>query len=503
MWTGIEIAILALASWPALRLLSIPPIRHEYPGLAGIVCGGLVGYAGAVGALAVSAPVLLHPLAGLAAGALLVERWRARPGYGAARGLAPGSLALFPRGPWVDDRFFLEQARRYGPVFKFSLQHRPCLGVLGGQLGAELLRAHPQDLEAPPLRFSRFIPKGALRYMRTEDHPFYHRCFRAALALPAARQDQALLGEIVRSGLARLARESARHPTVGVAPRPALRELVFELLIASFFALRPDAGDFARLRKRYQDLDVRTISFVPDSRDRRALTEIEAWVRARGRAFQEQIARGAEPPSCFLMALLEAHPGALDDETALGNLVYTIRIGTDDLTGLLTWILKLLGDAPEWVERLREAARPEPDGDAHALAWCIVRETLRLEQSEYVYRRAKREIRFGGFVIPEDWRVRVLIREGHRDPAHFPNPESFDPGRWLGLEKPGAHFQPFGLDGHGCIGVPVTETVSCLLLTELARAYDWQIVSDGPREFGCGHWEPSSKLRIALAAPSR
>jgi ent-kaurenoic acid hydroxylase len=496
----IEVAILALATWPALRMLSVPRTLFAYTGLASIVGAILLAYASVVAELAIFAPALLHPLAGLAAGALIVERWRARPAYGAARGLPPGSLTVFPRGPWVNDRFFLEQAARYGPLFKFSLQYRPCLGVLGGRLGSELLRANAHDLEAPLVRFARFIPKGPLRYMHSEEHPFYHRSFLATFARPVGRQNHAMLSEIARTGLANLARESAQSPAVGVAPQPALREIIFELLVASFFALRPDDSDFAWLRARYQDLDLHTVSLVPESRDRRALAEIEAWVRARGLMFQEAVARGDEAPPCFLTALLEAHPGALDDETALGNLVYALTIATVDLTGLMMWTLKLLGDSPEWVLRLRETARAEPAGRAHVLAWCIVRETLRLEQSEHVYRIAKREIQFHGFTIPKNWRIRVLIREGHQDPAHFQNPDCFDPGRWLDPEKPSAHYMPFGLDSHACIGVPVTESVSCLLLTELGRAYDWRLLSDGPRQFGWAHWEPSSKLRIALVA---
>ncbi len=53
-------------------------------------------------------------------------------------------------------------------------------------------------------------------------------------------------------------------------------------------------------------------------------------------------------------------------------------------------------------------------------------------------------------------------------------------------------------DAHACLGVPVTEAVSCLIVAELALGCDWQIVSDGPREHGFAHWEPSSKLRIAV-----
>jgi cytochrome P450 len=493
---AIELAILALATWPALRLLSIPPIRREYPTIAWSVFGVLVLYVSVLGAIAVWSPVLLHPLAAIAATILVVERWRARHAYGKNRGLPPGSLSLFPRRPWVDHRFYRNETARWGPIFKCSLLYRPCVCVLGARLGAELLRGHPNDFEAPRVRFNRFIPKGFLRYMEPEDHAIYKPMFRAALGPTVLRQVQPLLREIVRGGLPRLAQESARNPTLGIAPRTALREIVFEMLIAAFYGVRSDTDDFALLRARYDDLDLRKVSLLPGDRDRAALAEIAKWVR--GRALQDVSAPGAVKTPCVLTALIQAHPAALDDETALGNVIYSLTIGRADLTGLLMWVLNQLGDAENWADQLRVAVRSQPEDEAHAMAWRIVRETLRLEQSEYVYRRAKRDVQFREFRIPRNWRVRVLVREGHRDPANFADPERFDPDRWLGPGKPGAQFQPFGVDAHVCLGASVTETLSCLLLIELARNYDWEVVSNGPREYGWAHWQPSSKLRIAF-----
>jgi len=493
----VELLILSVAAWPALRLLSIPPIRHEFAGIAWSVVGFLVLYASVIVVTAFWAPALLHPLAVIAAVVLVVERWRARPSYGTNRGLPPGSLSLFPRGPWVDHRFYRTESERWGPIFKCSLLYRPCVCILGARLGAELLRAHPNDFEAPRVRFNRFIPKGFLRYMEPEDHAVYKPPLRAALAPAVLRQVQPVLREIVREGLPRLARENVQHSAAGIAPRPALREIAFEMLVAAFFGVRSSADDFSWLRALYEDLDLRKFSLLPEDRDRAALAELAQWVRARGRELQNGTASGANKTPCVLTALSEVHPAMLEDETALGNIIYSLTIGRADLTALLVWVLHQLDEARDWAERLRETARSQQEEEAHALAWRIVRETLRLEQSEYVYRRAKQDVEFRGFRIPRNWRVRVLIREGHRDPAQFTNPERFDPDRWLTPGKPGA-FQPFGIDAHACIGGSVTETLSCLVLTELARDYDWKVVSNGPREYGWAHWQPSSKLRIAF-----
>jgi cytochrome P450 len=346
------------------------------------------------------------------------------------------------------------------------------------------------------------MPKGFLRYMEPGDHATYKPAFRAAFSAAVLRRAQPILGEIVRDGLPRLAAESARHPGAGIAPRPLLREIVFEMLAAAFYGLRSSEDDFASVRSRYEALDLRKVSLLPERRDRAALAELARWVRERGRTMEDVVGGGDDSAACALAALITAHPSALEDETALGNLIYSLTIGRADLIALLMWVLDLLGRAPDWSQRLRETARAQPEHEGYALAARIVWETLRLEQSEYVYRRAKRDVRFREFLIPRDWRVRVLIREGHRDPAHFANPERFDPDRWLAPRTSGSAYQPFGIDAHACIGTSVTETLSCLLLTELARGYDWEILRNGPREYGWAHWQPSSKLRIAVT-PAR
>lgn len=506
MTTALALAVLALAAWPALRLLSIPPIRREHTGIAVLLAGALVAYAAVLVALAVALPALLAPLAAVAAAALLAERWRARPGFGARRGLPPGSLSLFPRRPWTQHRFYLEQAVRFGPVFKTSLLHRPMVCVLGARLGSELLREHESVLEAPPVRFNRFIPRGFLRYMEPDDHRVYKKLLQSALSAELLRTGEARIAETVRAALDALAARpdaAAGSSAGGLAPREPLRELFFALLLGLLFGVERGSPAVAELRALYAALDIRKMSWIPARRDRRALARIEAWIRQRGRELEAARERGATLLPCVLENLMRAGPDALEDETVLGQLVYIVQVGRADLTGLLVWVLKLLGDHPQWAERLRAAARAGRAAEADDLALRIVRETLRLEQSEYVYRRAKREIAFRGFTIPKGWRVRVLIREGHRDPASFPEPERFDPDRFRDASFGGARYAPFGLGAHACIGSQVTESFARIVLTELARGFDWQVTRDGPREYGWAHWQPSSKLRVALAPAPR
>jgi cytochrome P450 len=130
-----------------------------------------------------------------------------------------------------------------------------------------------------------------------------------------------------------------------------------------------------------------------------------------------------------------------------------------------------------------------------------VRETLRLDQSEFLLRRVKRPIRWGEFDIPAGWFVRVCVQESHRSPEAFDDPERFDPDRFL--DPPDrARYSPFGVYRRLCPGEHLARAIGMHLVIELASRYDLQVVGDGPPEFSGFHWRPNPRFRVRLVARS-
>ena len=134
------------------------------------------------------------------------------------------------------------------------------------------------------------------------------------------------------------------------------------------------------------------------------------------------------------------------------------------------WVLKFLSDDPARARGLRDA------DDQHTLADRVVSETLRLAQSEYLWRRASRDIEFRGVVIPAHWLVRVCLRELHRDPTHFENADNFDPDRFADGRCGRDVYSPFGIDQHACIGESLTRTMARIFATDIARNYEYETV---------------------------
>ena len=79
-------------------------------------------------------------------------------------------------------------------------------------------------------------------------------------------------------------------------------------------------------------------------------------------------------------------------------------------------------------------------------------ETLRLEQSEFLYRRVVKPLEIDGYRIPPGWLLRILVHESHRDPTVYPEPDRFNPDRFLARTFDKTEYSPFGADAHGCNG---------------------------------------------------
>jgi cytochrome P450 len=501
MWTALEACVTLVAAWPIAALISIPAFRHTYPRVSlGLGCLA-VGYALAVAGVARFHPALLHPAAALAACALVYERWRARPGYGRSRGLPPGSLALVPRRPWSDDRFYEALAAEYGPVFKVSLVFRPIVCVVGHERGFELLQRHDPQLRPPAVRYNRFIPRGFLRYMNRSDHRVYRELFDSALTGDVVRACESFIGQSFRRELQNMADDCARAPGVGVRPDSYIDRMLFSVFARVFFGITPDMAQFGRLRELFGAIDTAKVVLGSDRRQFAAQEEISAILRQQLEHFSKLAEAGSPVPPSFLAKMLEANPAQADDPTVLGNFIYMFRLGQGDVRGMLRWVLKLLADHPDWARRARDEvdARDETGGARPSpLAARIVRETLRLEQSEYLYRRTLRDIEVEDFVVPRGWLVRICIREGHRDPAVFDAPASFDPDRFLGRSHARTEYSPFGVFEHRCPGAHLAQTIGQVVVSEIVGQSEWRLAGDGPREYGPAHWEPSSRFRLEI-----
>ena len=492
-----ELVVLAVGLGMVLRIGLTTPVRRELasaPWVRLAVGVGGVALAGVGIWAAIRWPELVHLLAIATAGLLAFAWWRARPGFGRRRGWPPGSLGIRASVDAVGDRnYYRDQARLHGPVFKMSQFGQPVVCMVGLAAGRELLHSQADALAGAPLPYNRFLPRGSLRYMTPEDHRREGAVFRAAFVGVGLAAAEATVRQRCRLILAELSARS-RQSAEGIKLTEYWERWAAEALARFLFGIGPEDP-------RLGVLDQARLHLNLEQAGRRWVTRTEAIFQRAERLLTE-LEREAVAGSA-LGGLSAADPIA-GDPTRLRNLFLIFRIGVGDLTSLLDWVVENLAGNPEWVTAVRGLPRTEgaPTGTQPSdLASRIVLETLRMEQSEYLYRRIVRPITVGGYSVPAGWLLRICVQESHRDPTVFPDPDRFNPDRFVGRVYGKHEYSPFGADTHGCLGVAMVLFLGRIFVEELSHGYDVRLVRPAPPERGSRHrhhWRPGASRQVVL-----
>ncbi len=121
--------------------------------------------------------------------------------------------------------------------------------------------------------------------------------------------------------------------------------------------------------------------------------------------------------------------------------------------------------------------------DVERLPWtrACVEEAMRIRPPVWmVGRRAIEDDEIGGFHIPAGSSMMVLITMIHRDPKLWPNPEGYDPERFLPANskgRPRQAYMPFGAGRRICVG----STFAIVEATLLAAMISRRLAFDLPR----------------------
>lgn len=155
--------------------------------------------------------------------------------------------------------------------------------------------------------------------------------------------------------------------------------------------------------------------------------------------------------------------GTPEDARARDHVLTMLLAGHETTANALTWTLLLLGRHPEADRTLAaEVAevldgRPPTATDLPRLRYtgAVVAEGLRLYPPAWlIARRAVVDTRLGGHPIRAGSMVLLSPWVVHRDPSWWPEPDRFDPGRWLRPpgDRPRFAYFPFGGGARQCIG---------------------------------------------------
>ena len=504
------VALLAAALIPALRVALKPPVWNELRARP-ILAAAVAAFGAMLIALLASHRsqlVALLPVVAAVAVLLALAAWvRARPAFGQGRGLPPGSLGVARSLDAITHAdFYARSAATWGPVFKMAQFHRPVACIVDLPLGLEVLEQQRASLAQPTLPFGRLSPGNYIEFMNDERHQRYRGILRTALSGRVVAACREGVESVTAAQLATLTPPGEAH---GAALDAVLDRVAFVSLLRVVCGIPVTDPRIDELQTLFGRLGS-TRAFAerrPEERVApfRALTDL---VRALGHDISGRQATGTPPVPSVLSEILRADPAHLLDDTLIGNLVLIVHVTRSNVRGLLGWVLKEYVDHPGLSLLLRRA-QAEHDGVSRmeSVASQVVNETLRLHQSEYLYREVVREIRVGQWTIPRGWLLRVCVRECHDNPAVFPAPSEFRPERFAERHYTRSEYCPFSDGAHSCFGAGLSLMVARAMVTVLAREFDCVRTSDGPVERQgnrhWSHWRPSKRFGVRIAASTR
>ena len=421
-----------------------------------------------------------HPTVSWLKAKLSIARVRLRAAAHGAR-LAPGSLVRPDKHAYSCPGFLLEQAERHGPVFKALIGGKVTTCIFGLATGRRFLSENEGRICGATTDFTPLFPHGTLRQMIGDPHRHYRRIFVAAFRVTGLREHEEAVRAILRKAGAELA--SGPQPISLEAIRATFKRALTEILFRLILGIDRQWHGFGSMLTAYERYAPNGTFLAVRNEHHEIFAEMAGILHERAREL------GSAAPYPSLLGHLAKQ--RMLDPTSIGNLLQMTEAGRFDMMGLWCWLVRMLGHHAGIPDQIAEG-----DGQRRAFCEATVLEALRLEQSEFVLRRATSDIVFDGFFIPKRSLVRIAVWEAHKDPSCFADPFRFDPQRFLGRKVSTDAFAPFGLDMHRCLGADWVVEISTTFVEQMASNLRWRIVADAPPEHGVFHFQPSDRLSV-------
>ncbi len=199
-------------------------------------------------------------------------------------------------------------------------------------------------------------------------------------------------------------------------------------------------------------------------------------------------ARRAEPRDDVLSGMAAAlYPDGSTPELVelVKPATFLFAAGQETVTKLLSASVQVLGDNPDYQERLRQ----NPDGIP-----TFIEEALRMHAPTKVdFRLVRRTTELGGVHLPAGTIVMLCLGAANRDPRKFEDPHEFRPGR-----KNVREHIAFGRGVHTCAGAPLARVEGQITVRRLLdRMSEIRIDGDfhGPAGARNYAYEPTFLLR--------
>ena len=219
-------------------------------------------------------------------------------------------------------------------------------------------------------------------------------------------------------------------------------------------------------------------------RFRRALRDLDRVVY---RIIERRRTAGAGEPDLLDMLLAARDPETDEhmDTAQLRDEVATIfSAGYETTAAALAWTWFMLAKNPSYLRKIQSEVDSVVGGNSpvydeiEALKYvrASVEESMRLyPPGPLIVRAAYQDGWVNGYRIPAGARVLVSIYNIHRHPAYWPDPDVFDPNRFIQANFDRRAFLPFSTGQRMCIGNNLAMTEAVMLIAQIAKSFEFEL----------------------------
>jgi cytochrome P450 len=381
-------------------------------------------------------------------------------------------------------------ARRYGNVFTINL---PMFGrvvvVAEPELAKQIFTTSPEELGNIQPNLSRLFGSGSVFALDRDDH----RRRRRLLAPPFHGKSMKNYESIIEE---ETLRETAGWPEgQPVATLPSMMRITLNAILRAVFgADGAELDELRRLIPPWVTLGSRLAALPKPKRTYGRFSpwgRLAEWRRQYDTVIDKLIAAERADPNfeertdvLALMLRSTYDDGSIMSRKDIGDELLTLlAAGHETTAATLGWAFERITRHPDLLAALVE----EADDGGNELRQATILEVQRARTViDFAARRVYPPVfQLGEWTIPRGHSMLVSISQIHDDPDLFPDPERFDPQRYIGSKPSSFAWIPFGGGTRRCVGAAFANMEMEVVLRTVLRHFTIETTAAPGEQWHC------------------
>jgi cytochrome P450 family 138 len=377
---------------------------------------------------------------------------------------------------WISRRWVVQQmARRYGDVFMLDV---PLYGrivvVANPKLAKQVFTSSPEVLGNIQPNLSRLLGSGSVFALDGDDH----RQRRRLLAPPFHGKSIANYETIIEE---ETLREIAGWPEgTPFATLPSMMRITLNAILRAVFGAEgAELDELRRILPPWVTLGSRIAQLPKPPRNFGRYSpwgRLAEWRRRYDVVLDKLITAEQADPNfdnrtdvLALMLRSRYEDGSAMSRKDIGDELLTLlAAGHETTAATLGWAFERLSRHPEVLAELVAEA-----GDENELRQATI---LEVQRTRTVIDLAGRHVyapvfQLGDWAIPRGSSIVVSIWRMHANAEAFPDPDRFDPQRFIGSKPPSFAWIPFGGGARRCVGAVFANMEMDVVLRTVLRHF--------------------------------